>query len=103
MCSKQHIKIKISSARNVNVFWKKTRGAFCAGRDENMRQPAEPASATTHTCRLSWVATSSDREMEALEGPVLGTGAGQRAAGLLLLFISLSCSRARCIPLSCRS
>lgn len=38
MCSKQHIKIKISSARNVYVFWKKTRGAFCAGRDENTHQ-----------------------------------------------------------------
>lgn len=70
MCSKQHIKIKIFSARNVNVFWKKTRGAFCAGRDENMRQPVEHASTSAHTCRLAKEKRSSDGEEEALESPM---------------------------------
>lgn len=55
----------------MDVFWKKTQGAFCAGRDENMHGAAEPASATAHTRRLSGEATSSDRVT--LEGPVLGT------------------------------
>lgn len=88
MCSKQHIKIKISSARNVNVFWKKTRGAFCVGRDESMRQPAEPASATAHACRLSGEATSSDGEKDALESPVLGTHTERMAAAAIHFFVS---------------
>lgn len=76
----------------MDVFWKKTRGALCAGRDENMHQPVEPASAAAHT--------SSDGETEALEGPVLGTHTEGMAAALDL---SLSCSRAVCILLPSRS
>lgn len=57
----------------MDVFWKKTRRAFCAGRDENMHQAVEPASGTAHTRRLRGEAASSDGATEALEGPVLGT------------------------------
>lgn len=84
----------------MDVFWKKTRGALCAGRDENMHQPVEPASAAAHTRRLSGEATSSDGETEALEGPVLGTHTEGMAAALDL---SLSCSTAVCILLPSRS
>lgn len=87
MCSKQHIKIKISSARNVNIFWKKTWGAFCAGRGENTCQPVEPASAITHMRWLFGEATSSDGDKEALEGPVLSTQAGRMAAAIIRFFV----------------
>lgn len=63
-----------------------------------MYQPAEPASAAAHTRRLSGEATSSDGEKEALESPE-----HMQSEWLLLLFASLSCSRAVCVPLSSTS
>lgn len=81
----------------MDVFWKKTQGAFCAGRDENMCQAVEPASATAHTLQLS---REANLQMEALEAPVLGTHTGGMAAAS---FTSLSCSTAACIPLFSKS
>lgn len=74
----------------MHVFWKKTRGAFCAGRDENLCQPAEPASAAAHTHRLSGEATSSDGEKEALESPVLGTQVERMAAAICFFVLQQS-------------
>lgn len=69
MCSKLHIKIKIASARNANLFWKKTWGAFHAGRDENMYQPTEPASTLAYTCRPTRKSRSSAGGKEAWGSP----------------------------------
>lgn len=48
MCLKQHLKTKISSARNVNIFWKKTWGAFCARTDENVSACGACQCCSTH-------------------------------------------------------